>query len=119
MARYRALADISLGSNWPYAQAGTILVDGPGGNIPDGWVPPGCVEPLDASAATAFWQAGVQLPGRVISQWTNQVVPPPLTKWVPIPDKPDPTGRVIPSGLYQLTGLGGGRQAQFFGAAPP
>jgi hypothetical protein len=113
MATYRALADISFGSSWPYAQAGTILVDGPGGNIPNNWVPPGCVDPLDGLALAAFYAAGPQMPGKVQQQWTGIGVSPPTTKWVPVGPNAGP-------GLYQLTGLGAGLPAQqFFGAAPP
>ena len=36
MATYRALQSTSIsGSKFPYVQAGTILVDGPGGTYPD------------------------------------------------------------------------------------
>ena len=112
MATYRALADISLGSGWPYAQAGTILVDGPGGNIPNGWVPPGCVDPLDGPAVGAFYAAGPQMPGRVISQWSGLSVPPPATRWIAVGQQGQP-------GMYLLSGLGVGlAPLQWFGAAP-
>lgn len=66
MPTYRALSDIDLGIRFPYVQAGTILSDGPGGNIPNNWTPPGCVEPLDSLAVTAFWNAGFQPSGPII-----------------------------------------------------
>ena len=93
MATYRALQDISLGANWPYIQAGTILTDqGPSANIPAGWVPPAAVDPLDTDAVQAFWNAGVQLLGLVR-------VARPVTYWTPYPAG----GGTRP---YILTGLG-------------
>ena len=101
MARYRALQDIDIGARWPYAQAGSILQDGEGGNIPSGWVPPAAVDPLDSGAVFVFWNAGVQLLGAVISRWTLQTVAPPVTYWTPYPAG----GGTRP---YILTGLGAG-----------
>jgi hypothetical protein len=93
MATYRALQDIYLGGNWPYAPAGTTLTDqAPNPNIPQGWVPPAAVDPLDDDAVNAFWNAGVQLLGPVR-------VAPPKTYWTPYPS----AGGTRP---YILTGLG-------------
>lgn len=96
MARYRALAEIHLGPHWPHVEAGSILQDGPNGNIPEGWVPPGCVDPLDQAAVQAFWNAGVQFPGLVRQ--------PPITKWVVDPGAP--AGN--PYRQFCLSGLGEG-----------
>lgn len=111
IATYRALQDIYLGGNWPYAQAGSILIDGPGGNIPPNWQPPPCVDPLDADGVQRFWNAannggmflgGFGSLGLVRQQWTNQYVAPPVTFFVPVP------GTVNPNRLYRLVGLGVG-----------
>lgn len=79
MATYRALQDIYIGGNWPYAPAGTTLTDqAPNPNIPQGWVPPAAVDPLDTPAVQAFWNAGPQqLPGIRVSA--------PATYWTPYP----------------------------------
>ncbi len=105
MATYRALQDMWLGGNWPYVTAGTILTDGPGGNLPNGWVPNGAVDPLDTAAVNAFWAAGPQIPGLIRSQWT--FIAPPVTYWVP-------TGT---PGLrqYKLTGPGAALGVQQMG----
>jgi len=97
MARYRALADISLGGNWPFVQAGDILFSGPGGNIPEDFKPPGCVEPLDAEAVAAFHAQSPQWPGMIR-------VAPPKTKWIPDPS----AGPGNPYRQHVLSGLGAG-----------
>ena len=99
MARYRALAEIHLGPHWPHVQAGDTLFDGPGGNIPEDFKPPGCVEPLNKEAVQAFWNAGVQFPGQL-----GTGVAPPRTKWVPDPSAP--AGN--PYRQFCLSGLGEG-----------
>ena len=53
MATYRALQDMWLGGNWPYVQAGAMLTDGAGGNIPKNWVPPAAVDPISAQCRKA------------------------------------------------------------------
>jgi hypothetical protein len=100
MARYRALADIDLGIKFPYVQAGTILFDGPGGNIPNNWLPPPCAEPLDAAATTAYWNAGPGPTGPIVPHWVGLNVPPPVTWWKKVP------GTSNPNVTYQLQGLG-------------
>lgn len=95
MAQYRALADIDLGIKFPYVQAGTILIDGPGGNIPNNWRPPFCVEPLDGPALTAFYANGPGPSGPILNHWTGLNVPPPITFW-----------KFVSANLYQLQGLG-------------
>lgn len=122
MSTYRFLSDHFIGG--VYYQAGTTASD-VGGTIPPPtpsglpsppyppdpteWIPSGNVEPMDAAATTAFWNAGVQLPGKIQQQWTGIGVPPPATKWVS-----------AGAPLYQLTGLGAGLgPRQFFGAKPP
>jgi hypothetical protein len=98
LATYRALADIDLGIRFPYVQAGTILVDGPGGNIPNGWIPTAC-EPLDGPALTAYYNAGPQF-SPVLQHWTGLNVVPPVTFWKFVSGS-------NPNRLYGLTGLGG------------
>ena len=129
MSTYRFLSDHFIGGQ--YFQAGTTATtaDVPGGTIPaptpsglpippyppdpTEWIPSGNVEPMDAAATTAFWNAGVQLPGRVQQQWTGIGVPPPATRWVALGQRGAP-------GLYQLSGLGSSLPPrQFFGAKPP
>jgi hypothetical protein len=49
MSTYRLLVPCMIGQT--YHEAGSILEDGPNGNIPDDWKPnPSEVEPLDGSA---------------------------------------------------------------------
>jgi hypothetical protein len=101
MAVYRALADIDLGLRFPYVLAGTILSDqGPSANIPLGWLPPPCVEPLDAGSLAAYFAAGPGPSGSILNQWTGINVPPPATFWRAVP------GTANPTRMYQLTGLG-------------
>jgi hypothetical protein len=100
MSRYRALADIDLGIRFPDVQAGTILFDGPGGNIPNNWLPPPCAEPLDAAATTAYWNAGPGPTGPIVPHWAGLNVPPPVTWWKPV------AGTSNPNRTYQLQGLG-------------
>ena len=97
MARYRFLADCYV--NGTYINAGDIVATADaGGTLPTNWVPPAAVEPLDASAVSAFYAAGVQITGLVRQQWSTQFVTVPVTYW-----------RQIPGGkFWQLTGLGVG-----------
>jgi hypothetical protein len=97
LATYRALADIDLGIRFPYVQAGTILVDGPGGNIPNNWNPTAC-EPLDAGGLAAYYAAGPQF-SPVLQHWTGLNVVPPLTFW-------KFASGANPNRFYQLQGLG-------------
>jgi hypothetical protein len=109
MPRYLALQDIDLGIRFPYVQAGTILFDGPGGNIPNNWTPPsGAVDPLDAASTLVVWTAannsaatGSFSPGGLSrQQWSGIPVNPPVTFFRPVP------GTASPTRLYQMTGLG-------------
>jgi hypothetical protein len=90
MAQYRALQDCYL--------AGAYYLAGDTITLSNNFIPPGAVDPLDAPAVTAFFNAGPQLCGLIRPQWSGQVVGPPVTRWVPGP------------GAYQwsLTGLGAG-----------
>jgi hypothetical protein len=106
MSTYRALGDIDLGIHFPYVQAGTILIDGPGGNIPNNWVPPPCVEPLDAPSLAAYYAAGPGPTGPIVNHWVGLSVVPPLTAWVPV------VGSSNPTRLYSLSGLGLGLPAK-------
>jgi hypothetical protein len=96
LSTYRFLQDASVGQI--YYQAGTVASTADvGGTLPVGWVPPAAVDPLDAPAATAFFNAGPQLLSSVRTQWTTLPVALPLTYWVSAGND-----------LWQLTGLGAG-----------
>jgi hypothetical protein len=100
MPTYRALGDIDLGIKFPYVQAGSILTDqGPNANIPKNWVPPFCVEPLDAAALTAFYANGPGPSGPILNHWAGLNVPLPITFWKFVSGS-------NPNRLYGLTGLG-------------
>jgi hypothetical protein len=99
MASYRWLQD-GVGPSGHYFNAGDIVsTSDVGGLLPANWVPPGAVEPLDASAVAAFYAAGPQImPLLVRQQWSGIPVSPPATYW-----------RQIPGGrMWGLTGLGAG-----------
>src|SRR5262245_23611469 len=97
MARYRALTDIfTPAPECRYVQAGDILSDivpTPPGcvPIPVGWIPPLGVEPLDAAAQTAFFNAGPTgmkgndaMANTVMNgnRWSDRPVAPPSVYWV-------------------------------------
>jgi hypothetical protein len=97
MAQYRCLTDLFLPApSCIYAQAGDLLSDAvptPSGYlpIPLGWVPPLGVEPTDASAQTAFFNAGPSgmlncdhgVPNTVMAgqRWTGVPVSAPSVYW--------------------------------------
>lgn len=105
MSLYRFLADHSVGPF--YFQAGTTAstADDGVGLPPVGWVPTGGVEPLDSSAAAAFFAAGPQFGWPIRQQWTGIGVPRPVTNWVP---NPNPTAPGNPYREFVLVGLGAG-----------
>jgi hypothetical protein len=90
MAQYRALQDCYFGG--AYITAGDTVT------LPNSFVPPGALDPLDSAAVTAFFNAGPQLCGLIRAQWATQFVAPPVTRWVSGPG----------SNQVQLTGLGSG-----------
>jgi hypothetical protein len=107
MARYRFLQDFVDANNILY-QAGTIgSTADVGGTLPTNFVPPAAVDPQDASAAQAFFNAGVRLLPLVRQQWTGIPVNPPTCFWQP---RTNPTGGPLdPYREYQLSGpLGAG-----------
>jgi len=72
MAKWLALADLSVGANY-YVNAGET-VDTADPRVPVGWVGPcHAVSPLDAAAVNAYWLQGPQLsavePWRAIFPW--------------------------------------------------
>ena len=90
-AQYRALQPHWI--NQHYFNVGEILtepsIDGPG-NIPAGWMPTLAVDPLNAAAVTAFYNAGPRagsyedLAQWANSQWTNvspSTIVRPVTFW--------------------------------------
>jgi len=64
--RYRILSPIFDGSS--RYEAGQIV------DMPSSFVPPGCVEPLDAEATQAFFDAGPQPLGLVRQQWDDLIL---------------------------------------------
>jgi hypothetical protein len=102
MAAYRFLQDASVGQF--YYPAGTIASTADvGGTLPVGWPPNGAVDPLDATAVTAFYALGPQPLGLVRPQWVGQPVTPPITRWV---------ATILPHATsYSLSGLGAGLPA--------
>jgi hypothetical protein len=95
MSTYRFLQPHWIGNR--YYEAGTVAsTEDVGGTLPAGWVPSGQVDPTDSAAVTDFFNAGVQLLGRIAAG-----VSPPKTYWTPFPAG----GGTRP---YGLTGLGAG-----------
>jgi len=98
MAQYRCLVDIFLPApGCHYAQAGDLLSDvvpTPAGciPIPSNWVPPLGVDPIDAGAQQAFFNAGPTgmkacdhgVPNTVMSgqRWSDVPVAAPSVYWV-------------------------------------
>jgi len=100
MASYRLLEDHWLSSpgGGMLVPAGSIVSDQPPNpTIPVGWTPTPNVDPLDASAVTAFYAQGPVKPGRLASQFSNAVVNTPATYWKAV---------ASPVGFFGLTGLG-------------
>ena len=97
MSKYRFFQDAWVGTN-NYTAGDIASTADVGGTLPTNWVPCVAVDPLDASAINAFWQAGVQLPGLVRQQWNGIPVAPPLIYWKPF--------NLINAVSYQLTGAG-------------
>jgi len=89
MAKYRLLGDVY--TTGAHLLAGQIV------NMPNDWIPPGCVDPIDADAVQSYWNAGVQISG------------PTIQRFVPLQQNPkiywQPVGRPIDR-YYQLTGAG-------------
>jgi hypothetical protein len=96
MAQYRLLQDCYIGIAYYYA-GDTIT-------LPNTFIPPGAVDPLDASALSAFYAAGPQAPPLVRQQWSMIPVSPPVTYWraTSLPAVPGASGATS----WQLTGLG-------------
>ena len=51
-----------------------------GGTLPVDWPPTGAVDPLDATAVTAFYARGPQMGAMVRQQWTGIAVMPAVTR---------------------------------------
>ena len=114
MSRYRFLQDC-VDANGIYYQAGTIASTADvGGTLPTNFIPPPAVEPLDQSAAIAFFAAGVRLFSNIRPQFVGVNIPPPTCKWVP---NPNPTAPGNPYREWVLAGpLGVGLGFQQIGA---
>jgi hypothetical protein len=89
MARYRFLQDCYVGG--AYYAAGDIA------QLPDSVIPPPGVDPLDAEAVQAFFNAGPQVLGLQKQRWTFMPIPVPVTYWKPTDAAKE---------HWQLTGLG-------------
>jgi hypothetical protein len=98
MATYRFLADHSIGQFYYSAGTTASTADVANGTLPVGWTPSNMVDPLDASALSAFYSAGPQLLGLARTQFNGISVSPPVTYW-----RGTPLGALT---QYQLTGLG-------------
>jgi hypothetical protein len=93
MAKYRWL-EAGFGPDACRYEAGQVV------ELPDTWRPNGSVEPLDAEAAQAFFNAGPQLTPLVRQQWENLLVTRgPATYWKPVDAAKE---------TWELTGLGRG-----------
>jgi hypothetical protein len=93
MAKYLFIQDAFVNGS-VYLPAGSVAsTQDVGGILLTGWHPGAYVDPLDNAAATAFFNAGVQLPFR---QWAGVTVAG-ACRWQQI---------APPSGQYQLTGIG-------------
>jgi hypothetical protein len=111
MSQYRFLSDHSIGGQYYPAGTTASTADVVGGSLPVNWVPSGAVDPLDAPALTAFFNAGPQVPLNPIrTQFTGIDVIPATTAWKPVP------GTATPTRSYKLTGLGAGLPAVFGGS---
>jgi len=89
MAKYRLLGDVYAGG--AHLLAGTIQT------MPNDWIPPACVDPIDQDAIQSFWNVGPQISPPAIQRfiWLHQ---PAQIYWQPV-------GRPIDR-TYQLTGAG-------------
>jgi hypothetical protein len=96
MASYRFLADAYIG-DCLYLGGTTVSTADVGGTLPIGWVPGPYAEPLDTSAAVAFYNAGPALCPLVIQRRSDILITQyPATYWKAGPGP----------GEYSLTGLG-------------
>jgi hypothetical protein len=101
MSQYRFLSDHYIGGAIYPAGTTASTADVIGGSLPVGWVPSGAVDPLDAPALAAFFNAGPQQPLNPIrTQFTGINVVPAITALAPVPGTSNPTR------TYRLTGLG-------------
>lgn len=101
---YRLLEDHQL--NDGVIPAGSIITSG--SDVPSNWIPTLAVEPLNSSAATAYYNAGP----RDLSQGTTNdrsVFPGSnLIPFTPVPQPKTYWQQVRGSRAFQLTGLGSG-----------
>jgi hypothetical protein len=81
MATYRFLQPAYVAGAYYDAGTTATTADIPGGTLPANWKPTGNVEPVDAAAATAFFNAGPQPLGLIRTQFTTLPVGVPATVW--------------------------------------
>jgi hypothetical protein len=111
MSQYRFLSDHWIGGQYYPAGTTASTADVIGGSLPVGWVPSGAVDPIDAPALAAFFNAGPQGPlNPVRTQFTGIDVVPPITAWKPV------AGTATPTRTYRLTGLGAALPPVFGGS---
>jgi hypothetical protein len=114
MPQYRALVDLFVMPGNIYVQAGDIVFDGPGGVLPNGWIPPaGAVDPLDPQAVQNFWTIG---PGAAVTadaamslgpwwlgtRWSGVNIAGPKTYWTHGTDANGKTGWLLTGAGAQL-----------------
>ena len=96
MAVYRLLSSIVVNSaGGTVLGAGRTVTDtGPGRQLPSGYIPNGCCDPVDQDGVNKFYAAGPITP--TIDLFTA----PPITFWKAV------AGTTSPNRMYQLQGLG-------------
>jgi hypothetical protein len=112
MSQYRFLQDhyIAVGGGMTIPAGSTQSTADAGGLLPTNWIPSNSVDPIDASAITAFFNAGVQLWLGCRIGVNGFAIAPPAIYW-----------KSVGPGLFQLTGAGaslGARSLANHGAVP-
>jgi hypothetical protein len=89
--------------NGQYYEPGEVAstADVPGGTLPLDWVPSAQVDPLDASAIRAYWEAGPQTLNPTKQRWVGHPVGTPRIYWQPARNP-----RFRAAGYFELTGDG-------------
>ena len=91
MAVYKLLSSIFVkGAAGTYLAAGRTVTEG--AELPVGFIPNGCCDPIDGDGVQKMWNAGP------ITPTIDLFVPPPATYWAAV------AGTLSPNRLYKLTG---------------
>jgi hypothetical protein len=80
MSTYRFIQDAYVGTQYFYAGTTASTAD-VGGQLPAGWIPGPCVDPLDTPAINAFYAAGPYATPLARTQWVNLPVTVPAVYW--------------------------------------